>query len=128
VLEIRSQQVHYQELREVAVDSNGILRRLPVTGVPLFGSRQQLVPDFASTYIDYKLERGTFAASMARYATSFDGLSIIVGRNANLYFPDTIYLLVQMPPQEKTYKVVLAWKDRETLQKGDGKNGGSRND
>jgi len=55
-------------------------------------------------------------------------LSIIVGRNANLYFPDTIYLLVQMPPQEKTYKVVLAWKDRETLQKGDGKNGGSRND
>lgn len=128
VLEIRSQQVHYQELREVAVDTNGVLRRLPVTGVPLFGSRQQLIPDFASTYIDYKLERGTFAACMAHYATSFDGLSIIVGRNANLYFPDTIYLLVHMPPQAKTYKVVLAWKDRETLQRGDGKDGGSRDD
>jgi hypothetical protein len=128
VLEIRSQQVHYQELREIAVDTNGILRRLPVTGVPLFGSPQQLVPDFAATYVDYKLERGTFAACMAHYAASFDGLSIIVGRNSNLYFPDTIYLLVQMPPQEKTYKVVLAWKDRETLQKGDGKDGGSRDD
>jgi hypothetical protein len=99
-----------------------------VTGVPLFGKRQQLVPDFASTYLTYTLDQGSFAAKMAQYATSFDGLSVVVGRNNNLYYPDTIYLLVRMPPQTKTYKVVLAWKDRETLRDGDGRDGGSRDD
>lgn len=126
VLQISSQQVHYQELREVAANANGTLRRIPVTGVPLFGKRQQPAPDFASTYITYTLDRGTFATKMAQYAASFDGLSIVVGRNSNLYYPDTVYLLVRMPPQSKTYKVVLAWRDRETLR--DGRDGGSRDD
>jgi hypothetical protein len=128
LLQISSQQVHYQELREVAVDTDGTLRRLPVTGVPLLGKRQQLAPDFASTYLAYTLDRGSFVTKMAQYAASFDGISIVVGRNSNLYYPDTIYLLVRMPPQAKTYKVVLAWRDRETLRDGDGRDGGSRDD
>ena len=128
LLQISSQQVHYQELREVAVDTNGTLRRLPVTGIPLFGKRQQFAPDFASTYLAYTLDQGSFTTKMAQYATSFDGLSIVVGRNSNLYYPDTIYLLVRMPAQAKTYKVVLAWRDRETLRDGDGRDGGSRDD
>jgi hypothetical protein len=128
LLQISSQQVHYQELREVAVDTDGTLRRLPVTGIPLFGKRQQLAPDFTSTYLAYTLDRGSFATKMAQYAASFDGLSIVVGRNSNLYYPDTVYLLVRMPPQAKAYKVVLAWRDRETLRDGDGRDGGSRDD
>jgi hypothetical protein len=128
LLQISSQQVHYQELREVAVDTDGTLRRLPVTGIPLFGKRQQFAPDFASTYLTYTLDQGSFVTKMAQYAASLDGLSIVVGRNSNLYYPDTIYLLVRMPLQAKTYKVVLAWRDRETLRDGDGMDGGSRDD
>lgn len=97
VLQISSQEVHYQELREIAADTNGVLRRIPVTGVSLFGKRQQLAPDFASTYLTYTLDRGSFATQMGQYAASFDGLSIVVGRNSNLYYPDTVYLLVHMP-------------------------------
>lgn len=127
VLQISSQQVHYQELREVAANTNGVLQRLPVTGVSLFGKRQQLVPDFASTYLSYTLDRGSFTTQMAQYAASFNGLSIVVGRNSNLYYPDTVYLLIRMPLQAQTYKVVLAWRDRETLRDGNGMDGGSRN-
>ena len=127
VFQISSQLVHYQELVEVAVDTDGVLRRLPVSGVPLFGPKKMLAPEFAATYISYRFETGMFVTKIIPYAASFDGLSIIVGRNHNLYFPDYVYVVVQMPPEAKTYKVVLAWKDRETLRDGDGKNGGAIN-
>jgi hypothetical protein len=109
----------------VAVDTDGVLRRLSVSGVPLFGRRKVAVPDFAATYITYTLDRGVFTTKMARYAESFDGLSVIIGRNNNLYYPDFVYLMVQMPPEARTYKVVLAWRDRETLRNGDGNDGGA---
>jgi hypothetical protein len=98
-----------------------------VNGVPLFGPKKMLAPEFAATDISYRLETGRFVTKIIPYAESFDGLSIIVGRNHNLYFPDYVYVVVQMPPEAKTYKVVLAWKDRETLRDGDGKDGGAFN-
>lgn len=125
VFQINSQQVHYQELVDVAVDINGVLQRLPVSGVPLFGRRQVPVPDFASTYIRYTLESGSFVTKMAQYAESFDGLSVLIGRNHNLYYPDFVYLMVQMPAEAKIYKVVLAWRDRETLRDGNGNDSGA---
>jgi hypothetical protein len=125
IFQISSQQVHYQELVEVAVDTDGVLRRLPVSGVPLFGRRKVAIPDFASTYIRYTLESGLFVTKMAQYAESFDGLSVSIGRNNNLYYPDFVYLMVQMPAEAKTYKVVLAWRDRETLRDGNGNDGGA---
>jgi hypothetical protein len=125
VFQVSSQQVHYQELIEVAVDIDGVLQRLPVSGVPLFGRRQVAVPAFASTYIMYTLERGLLVTKMAQYAESFDGLSVLIGRNHNLYYPDFVYLMVQMPAEAKTYKVVLAWRDRETLRDGHGNDSGA---
>lgn len=120
VLRIRSQQVHYQELREVAVDADGVLRRRTVSGIPLFGKKRVPVPDFSSTYIAYTLECGTFLNKAAKYAATLDGLSIVVGRNHDLYFPDDVYVVVQMSAQPQTYKIVLAWKDRERLRDGTG--------
>jgi hypothetical protein len=125
VFQISSQQVHYQELVEVAVDIDGVLQRLPVSGVPLFGRRRVPVPDFAATHIMYRLERGLFVTKMTQYAESFDGLSVLIGRNHNLYYPDFVYLMVQMPAEAKTYKVVLAWRDRETLRDGNGNDNGA---
>jgi hypothetical protein len=125
LLQISGFQASYQELIALAVNTNGVLRRLPVHGVPLFGSKRLLAPALPSTYLDNALQHGTFADLAARYATPREGLSVMVGRYHDPQYPDTVYLLVQMPPEAKTYKVVLAWKNRESLEK-DGDRGPDR--
>jgi hypothetical protein len=119
--------VHYQELMEVAVYTEGALRRLPVYGVPLFGNTQVPVPTLSDTYIATAIERGTFAAWVAEHAVAHDGLSVVVGRSHDQKFPDAVYLLVQMPAAARTYQVVLAWRDREDLHKGHNLDGGDFN-
>lgn len=116
VLRISSNDVHYQELTAVAVKRDGMLRLLPIYGIPLFGPQQLLAPSMPSTYIDYRLERGTFEALMQRHAISSDGLSVLVGRYHDPRYPDQLYIRVQMPRHEKQYTVVLAWKDRDELR------------
>jgi hypothetical protein len=118
--------VHYQELMEIAVDTDGVLRRLPVYGVPILWEAQLLAPTLSDTYIATALERGTWPAWVAKHAVSQNGLAVVVGRNHDLKFPDAVYLMVQMPPEAKTYKVVLAWRDREDLRK-DSFDGNDRN-
>lgn len=68
VLRISSNDVHYQELTAVAVKRDGVLRVLPVYGVPLFGSQRLLAPSMPSTYIEYRLELGTFDTLMQKQA------------------------------------------------------------
>ncbi len=116
VLRISSNDVHYQELTGVAVKRDGALRVLPVHGVPLFGSQKLSAPSMPSTYIEYRLERGTFDALMQKHAISPDGLSVLVGRNHDPRYPDQLYVRVQMPPDVKQFTVVLAWKDRDELR------------
>jgi hypothetical protein len=127
VFRITGRRVHYQELAAVAVQTQQGLQRLPVHRVPLFGSPKMLAPSMSSTYIDYRLERGTFASMVAKHATAFEGLSVIVGRNDDLHYPDSVYVHVHMPPEPKPYTIVLAWKDRDALRKDADENGLERN-
>jgi hypothetical protein len=122
VLRISSNDVHYQELTAVAVKRDGVLRVLPIRGIPLFGPQKLLAPSMPSTYIDYSLERGTFDALMQKHAISSDGLSVLVGRRHDPRYPDQLYIRMQMPLDKTQYTVVLAWKDRDELRRdGDDK-------
>lgn len=121
IFRISSPLVHYQGLTQVAVNTDGVLRRLPVQGVPLFGRRKLLAPALSDNYIAYARERGTFEAWVAQHAVSHNGLSVVVGLSPDQQFPDAVYLLVQMPPEAKTYKVVMAWRDRD-VKLGDSDN------
>ncbi len=116
VLRISSGDVHYQELTAVAVKRDGILRLLPVHGVPMFGSKKLLAPSMPATYIDYRLEKGTFDALMQKHAIAPDGLAVLVGRNNDPRYPDQLYVRVKMPPDAKQFTVVVAWKDRDELR------------
>jgi hypothetical protein len=114
-------------LTAVAVNTNGVLKRLPVYDVPLFNTRKLLAPALSSVYIDHAFERGTFGTWVAQRAVSLDGLSVIIGRNHDPQYPDRLYLVVRMPSEARTYKVVLGWKDREEFrQDGSGDDAGER--
>jgi hypothetical protein len=127
VFRITGRRVHYQALTALALQTHQMLRRLPVHRVPLFGSPKLLAPSMSSTYIDYRLERGTFTPVVTKHATAFEGLSVIVGRNDDLRYPDSVYLHVHMPPEPKQYTIVLAWKDRDALRKDADEHGLERN-
>ncbi len=116
LLRISSNDVHYQELTAVAVKRDGVLRVLPVHGVPLFGPKKLLAPSMPSAYIEYRLELGTFDALMQKHAISPDGLSVLVGRNYDPRYPGQLYVRVKMPPDARQFTVVLAWKDRDELR------------
>ena len=111
VFRIRGIQSNHQKLRRVAVQTDGVLTRFPVRGIPVSQQRQMHVPATAVNYLTHVLESGTFAAWAERRAVSYDGLSVIVGRHHNAQESDTVYLVVRMPQTGRSYKVILGWKN-----------------
>ena len=110
VFRIRGIQSDHQKLRRVAVQTDGVLTRFPVRGIPASQSQRMQVPATAASYLTHALESGTFAAWVERRAVSYDGLSVIVGRHHNPQESDTVYLVVRMPQTGRSYKVILGWK------------------
>lgn len=113
VFRIRGIQSDHQKLRRVAVQTDGVLTRFPVRGIPASQSQPMPVPATAANYLVHALESGTFTAWAERRAVSYDGLSVIVGRHHNAQESDTVYLVVRMPQAGWSYKIVLGWEDME---------------
>ena len=110
VFRIRGIQSDHQKLRRVAVQTDGVLTRFPVRGIPASQSQPMPVPAVAAGYLTHALESGTFTAWVERRAVSHDGLSVIVGRRHDAQESDTVYLVVRMPETGRAYKVILGWK------------------
>ena len=115
VFRIRGIQSDNQKLRRVAVQSDGVLVRLGMPRNP--GSRPQPVPVPAATaaYLTRALEASTFAAWVEQRAMSHQGLAVVVGRHHNPQESDTVYLVIRVPPNYRTFKVILGWK---TVRRG----------
>ena len=111
VFRIRGIQSDHQKLRRVAVQTDGVLTRFPVRGIPASQSQRLQVPATASNYLVHVMQSGTFPAWVERRAVSYDGLSVIVGRHHNAQESDTVYLVVRMPQTGRSYKVILGWKN-----------------
>ena len=110
VFRVRGKQSNYQKLRRVAVQTDGVVTRFPVRGIPASRLQPMQVPATAAGYLTHALESGTFPAWVERRAASYDGLSVIVGRHHNAQESDTVYLVVRMPQTGRAYKVILGWK------------------
>ena len=110
VFRIRGIQSDHQKLRRVALQTDGVLTRFPVRGIPASQSQPMPVPATAASYLVHALESGTFGEWVERRAVSYDGLSVIVGRHHNAQQSDTVYLVVRMPQTGRSYKVILGWK------------------
>lgn len=110
VFSIRGIQSDHQRLRRVAVQTNGVLTRFPVRGIPASQSQPMPVPATAANYLVHAVASGTFTAWVERRAVSYDGLSVIVGKHHDAHESDTVYLAIRMPQTGRTFKVVLGWK------------------
>ena len=110
VFRIRGKQSDHQKLGRVALRTKGLLTRLPVRNIPVSQSRPMHVPATSAGYLTHILETGMFGNWVEKRATSYDGLSVIVGRHHDAQESDTVYVVVRTPQVGQTYKVILGWK------------------
>jgi hypothetical protein len=116
---VRTDMAAWQEVWDVAANPDGTLRRLSMGGPALFGHVWQEVPEVSEGFLANAADRGTFTPWVAQHAKALEGLSVVVGQGMEpFYHPDRVYLLIKLPPEPHTFKVVVGWKDHDNRQAG----------
>ena len=116
---VKSYMAAWQEVWAVAANPGGTLRRLSIGGPAIFGHAWQEVPAVSQEFLANAVDRGTFTPWMAQNATAIDGLSVVVGQGHNTFYdPDRVYMLFKLPPESRTFKVVIGWKDHNNRGSG----------
>jgi hypothetical protein len=110
---VKSEMRAWQRVRAVAANPEGTLRRLSLGGPGFFGRQWKEVPEVAYDFIANAVDQGTFPDWLAQRAKAMDGMSIVVGQGRSpFYDPDRVYVAIKLPPEPRTYKLVIAWRDR----------------
>ena len=116
---IRSDMAAWQEVWDVAANPVGTLRRLSMGGPSIFGHPWQAVPEVSDLYLANAADRGTFPSWVAQHAKAEGGMSLVVGRGYDTFYaPDRVYVLLKLPPEPHTFKVVIGWKDHNNRGTG----------
>jgi hypothetical protein len=109
---VRSDMAAWQEVWFVAANPGGTLRRLSMAGPGIFGRFWQEVPEVSQGFLAHAVDRGTFPQYVAQRAKAVDGMSLVVGEGHNTFYdPDRVYVLLKLPPEPHTFKVVVGWRD-----------------
>jgi hypothetical protein len=70
----------WPEVRALAANPGGTLKRLSIGGPGLFGGGARQVPEASSDFLANTVDRGTFTNWVDQHARALDGMSLIVGR------------------------------------------------
>ena len=110
---VRTDMIAWQQVMDVAANHNGTFRRLSIGGPGFFeGSRE--VPEVSQGFLANAVDRGTFPQYVAQRAKAVDGMSLVVGEGHDTVLrPDRLYVLVTLPPEPHTFKVVVGWRDHD---------------
>jgi hypothetical protein len=110
---VKSEMVAWQKVWAVAANPEGALRRLSIGGPALLGRPWQQVPEVWYDFLANAVDRGTFTRWVDQNAKALTGMSIVIGRGHNpFYNPDRVYVVLRLPPEPRTYKLVIGWRDR----------------
>jgi hypothetical protein len=121
--EVKSDVAAWQEVWRIAADTGEGLKQLALGDQASFDHQRPQVPEVANDFLANAVNRGTFPQWLAQHAQPIDGLSLVVGQGDNPnYRPDSVYAVVKLPPEPRTYKLVIGWADRSN--RGDKGRGG----
>jgi hypothetical protein len=77
------------------------------------------VPDVPNTFLANAVDRGTFPQWLAQHAQPRDGMSLVVGRGSDIfYLPDRVYVVLKLPPEARTCRPVIGWRDHSNRGTG----------
>jgi hypothetical protein len=114
---IKSEIQAWPEVRAVAANAEGVLRRLSIGGPSLFGGGSRQVPDVADDFLANAVERGTFTRWVDQHAKVLHGMSLVVGRgHGGALSADRVYAMMTLPPEPRTFKLVIGWDQPDRLR------------
>jgi hypothetical protein len=110
--EVRSYMAAWQEVWDIATNGTGVLRRLTIGGPALFCGPTRQVPVVANVFLANAADRGTFVGWVHERATPVGGMYLVVGQSQDRSTSvDRVYMLITLPPEPQTFKVVIGWRD-----------------
>jgi hypothetical protein len=110
--EVKSDMLAWQEVWWIAADTGAGLKQLTLWDEASFDHRRPQVPEVSKDFLANAVDHGTFLQWVAQQAQPIDGLSLVVGQGDNPnYRPDSVYAVVKLPPEPRTYKLVIGWAD-----------------
>jgi len=116
---VKSEMYGWQEAQDVAANAEGGLRRLSIGGPGLFGHQWQQVPEVSYDFILHAVDRKIFPGWVERNAKSLNGMSVVVGRSRDKgQYPDRVYAMLRLPPEPRTFKLVIGWRDHDSYRQG----------
>jgi hypothetical protein len=122
--EVKSDMAAWQEVWWIAADTGEGLKQLALGDQASFDHQRPQVPEVANDFLANAVDRGTFPQWLAQHAQPIDGLSLVVGQGDNpTYRPDSVYAVVKLPPEPRTYKLVIGWADRSDREEKAGRGG-----
>jgi hypothetical protein len=116
---VRTDMIAWQEVMDVAANDNGTFRRLSMGGPGFFGGSRE-VPEVSQALLATAVDRGTFSQYVAQRAKAVDGMSLMVAEGHDRFYdPDRVYVLLKLPPEPHTFKVVVGWRDYDNRANDD---------
>jgi hypothetical protein len=111
---VQSYMAAWQEVWDIATNATGVLRRVTIGGPSLFGGQTRQVPAVPNEFIANAADRGNFVAWLQERAKPIGGMYLAIGRRHDKFTSvDRVYMLIALPPEPKTFKVVIGWKDHD---------------
>ena len=111
---VRTDMIAWQEVMDVA--ANLIMARsggCPSADPGSLGTLRE-VPEVSQDFLANAVDRGTFPQYVAQRAKAVDGMSLMVGEGHDTFYdPDRVYVLLKLPPEPHTFKVVVGWRDHD---------------
>ena len=104
----------WQEVWDIATNATGVLRRLTIGGPSLFGGQTRQVPAVSNDFLASAVDRGNFVTWLQERAKPVGGMYLAIGQRHDKFTSvDRVYMLITLPPEPHTFKVVIGWKDHD---------------
>jgi hypothetical protein len=117
---VRSDMAAWQEVWDLAANGTGVLRRMTIGGPSLFGGHSREVPAVSQNFLANAVDRGTFVTWLQQHANPVGGMYLAVGRRHEVFTTaDRVYMLLTLPAEPHTFKVVVGWKDHDDRGTGE---------
>lgn len=114
VFVVKSDMAAWQRVRFVAANPEATLRQLKIGNPSLFGGLSYEVPEVAYDFLANAAHQKIFPRWVQQNAKSLTGMSVVIGQgHSKFYNPDRVFIVLSMPPDPHTFKVVIGWRDHD---------------
>jgi len=108
---VSSEMRAWQEMESVAANPEGVLRRLVIGRGGWFGRSRPEVREVADDYLANAVAQGAFTQWLEQNAQARNGMSVVVGRGRSVVEqPDRVYAVLTLPPEPRTFRLVIGWR------------------